>query len=150
MSFRVIVRGCAPRIAIEDYECPVHGRFEAQVDRDESGDAPSTIPCPADDDCYDCGGQPSAPGRAKMGCDTCGLPSEWRISAPLAKVRAVEALRGKSEKPERATWLDTTNLGEGQSLQEFQDDRAHIREEARKRDVMEFARAHHERLIGHD
>lgn len=127
MTWKIIVRGAPVRVAIEDYECPIHGRFEAQVDRDEQGDAPD-----------------------ETACIVCGVQSAWRISAPLARVRRFEAIKGKSEKPERDTWLDTTNLGEGQPLHEFWDDRAKIREAERKRDVMAFCRENHESVIGRD
>jgi hypothetical protein len=55
-------------------------------------------------------------------------------------VRALEAVKGKWEKPARATYTDTRNLGEGQPLHEWKEDRAKVWEEKRKADVMKFAR----------
>jgi hypothetical protein len=126
MSFRIIVRGSPTRISIEDFECPNCGRFEAEVPR-INGEPPDWITCPK-----------------------CHAPSEYRICAPMARVRRVEAIKGKWEKPERKEWLDVSNLAEGQLLYEFREDRERIREEERKREVYEFARAHHESVIGID
>ena len=46
---------------IQDYECPVHGRFEVAV----PGDTPDTWTCAVDD-----------------GWGRCGQKAEWRPSAP--------------------------------------------------------------------
>ena len=131
-----------------EYMCPEHGRFEVLVEREANGDAPDGTPCPVDDDCWDCGGQPSAPGRAESGCKTCnmlchapcGRASPWTISAPFGKVKAWEVRRGKWEKPERKTFLDTRKLGEGQDMEEFRADRRKIWDDQRKAEVMRMKR----------
>jgi hypothetical protein len=143
VSFTIKLRGSPPRLAIADYECPTHGRFEAQVDRDEHGDPPTTVRCQ-----HIIG---TITSIVHGPCDVlCNLAAEFRISAPLTRVRRVEAIKGKWEKPERKEWLDVSNLAEGQPLYEFREDRERIREEERKREVYEFARAHNESVIGID
>lgn len=135
MTYIVKIRseGRTKTIAAE-YECPEHGRFELDVERNDAGDAPDIVPCPIDDE-----------------DGACGRPAEWRISSPMTRVRNIEAAKkGKWEKPERKTWTDTSALGEGQPLYEWREDRARIWEEKRKQDVMRFAREHNERVIGGD
>ena len=106
------------------YTCPVHGEFDATVERDENGEAPDVMACPADE-CWVCGA---------IGCETCsrvtfapcGRPATWTPSPVAGRVRRVEVTRGKWEKPERKTYLDTRNLGEGQPLEELQAERRKI------------------------
>lgn len=63
------------------------------------------------------------------------------ISAPgIARVRKVEAHRGGYQKPEHETWTNTENLGEGQDLDDWKDDRAKVWERERERQAMEMAR----------
>jgi len=123
-----------------EYECEEHGRFELDVERNDAGDAPDVIQCPI----------PIAVRNSDGEEVLCSKPCEWRISAPLTTVRRVEAIKGKSQKPERKTWTDTTAVGEGQPLYDWWEDRAKIWEEKRKEDVMAFAREVHERPIGGD
>lgn len=141
MTWLVKVRseGRTKTIAAE-YECPEHGRFELDVERDDNGDAPNTINCPIE----------VPAGGVELEYVECGAVAEWRISSPLARVNRIEAIKGKSQKPERKTWTDTTAIGEGQPLYEWREDRAKIWEEKRKEDVMAFAREVHERPIGGD
>jgi hypothetical protein len=128
MTFTIKIRGTPTRLIASEYECPFHGRFELDVERTADGDAPDAIDCPL-----------------------CGETAEWRISSPLARAQKVTAVtRGKWQKPERETYTDTRNLGEGQPLNEWQDDRAKVWERWRQRDVMRFAKEHHERPIGGD
>ena len=131
MTFKITIRGSpSPTIAAE-YECPEHGRFELDVERSKSGDAPDMIACPIHPDC--------------------GLLAIWCISSPLCRVRKVEAMtRGKWQKPERSPWTDTSAIAEGQPLYEWKEDRARIWEEKRKEDVVRFARENNERVIGGD
>lgn len=101
---------------VAEYVCPEHGRFDRTLERTVAGDAPDDCPCP-----------------------DCGIVSPWTISAPLHRV-AVTAARGGWQKPERKTYLDTRELGEGMDIQEWREKRAAIREEQRKREVMELVR----------
>lgn len=84
----------------------------------------SAVPSPAPDDveCHECGGR-----------------ATWTPSALVAcRVRRVEVVRGGWQKPERPTYLDTRELGEGQSMDEFRAKRKAVWEERRKADVMAF------------
>lgn len=141
MSFTVKIRGARSSMLV-DYECPVHGRFEAEVRRDENGDPPASIGCP----------RVVATVESLMHgpCDMlCGEPSEHRMSAVRCKVRFFEAVtKGGWAKPEHKEFQDVSKLAEGQSLDEFWQERAAIREEERKREVVAFAREHHESIAG--
>lgn len=137
MTFVIKTRGARGTMLV-DYECPTHGRFEALVQRDENGDPPETQPC--SHRTFE-GYAPPAP---------CNLVAEIRICPPLARVNPIEAVKGKWQKPERKTWTDTRNLGEGQPLYDWKEDRAKVWEEKRKQDVYDFAREHNERVIGGD
>lgn len=100
------------------YTCEEHGEFDAEVRREENGDAPDSIPC-----------------------DVCSAPSTWTPSASVAcRVRRVEVVRGGWEKPERKTYLDTRKLGEGQSVNEFNAERKKIWNEQRHKRVKELLR----------
>lgn len=123
MSFTIKVRGAPPPTAIADYYCEEHGRFELQVKRNDQGDPPETVPCPA----FHCDA-----------CAGCGKPAVYCISAPLARVKAVSVTQGKYQKPERKTWLDTRELGEGMPLEEWQAKRAAIRDEQRRKELKEL------------
>ena len=126
MTWVIKTRGTPTASTIADYWCDDHHRFELAVDR-INGDAPDSARCPV-----------------------CGNESMWCISAPLARVNPIEAIKGKSQRPERATWTDTRAIGEGQPLYDWKEDRAKIWEEKRKQDVVDFARMHNERVIGGD
>lgn len=131
MSFVIKMRGAPTRTLIAEYECPVHGRFACEVERDENGDPPSVARCSVviEDNGED---------EEWLEEILCGQDAEYRISAPLGRVNRISAIRGKSEKPERETWLDTTNIAEGQPLYEFHEDRAAIRERQRQREYIEL------------
>ena len=117
MTFTIKLRGGrTPTIAAE-YVCPLHGRFELDVQRDDGGDAPATLPCPV---------------------DGCVEASPYAISAPLGRVKRVEVQRGKWQKPERKTWMDTRELGEGMDIDEWRSKRAAIWDEKRKQDLKDL------------
>lgn len=70
----------------------------------------------------------------------CGLASPFVISRPgYCKVKNVEAVRGGYQKPERPTWTDTTNLGEGQDVDDWWDDRAKVWDRQRESEIKELA-----------
>jgi hypothetical protein len=125
-----------PIVAV--YTCPEHGEFDAEVQRDENGEAPDVIPCDRALDAV------IEPGRSESGyqlrINLCGLPASWTPSPVVGRVKRFEVVRGKWEKPERPTYLDTRELGEGQSMDEFRAKRRAIWEEKRKADVMKFKR----------
>lgn len=115
MTFISKTRGDSTRPLLAEYTCPEHGVFECVVQREENGEAPDVVQC-----------------------DQCEGPATWTPSAIIGRVRRVEVVRGKYEKPERKTWLDTRNLGEGQDLDDFREDRRKIRDEQREREVREI------------
>lgn len=116
----------APIVAV--YTCPEHGEFDATVERDENGEAPDVEPCPfpvyqPGDCCED-------------HCALCYKPATWTPSPVASRVRRVEAVKGTWEKPERPTYLDTRELGEGMDDDEFRAKRAAVWERKRQEDVM--------------
>lgn len=113
-GFRIVTRGVADRPIVAEYICPTHGRYSVSVDRDENGDAPAAHIC------------------------ACGEAAEFAISAPAGRVKRFEAVRGKWEKPERKTFLDTRNLGEGQDVDDWRKDREAIRDEQRRQSLKEL------------
>lgn len=135
------------RPMIAEYLCPVHGRFELTVERDANGDPPAEMPCPALGLAHPLY-QPRPEDSARdfreahrRGDRRCDKASPFAISKPgFSKVKNVEAVRGGYEKPARETYTDTTNLGEGQSLEDWEGDRAKVWERERERQVMEMTR----------
>ena len=79
-------RSPGSRIAAE-YECPAHGRFEATMDREESGDPPGSAFCPHEIDMI------TDSGRPRRFRHRCGRASLHVISAPLTRVQRVTAAR---------------------------------------------------------
>ncbi len=138
MSFTIKIRGAPTSTVAAEYFCEQHGRFELDVDRNDAGDAPDVIPCPVE-----------LVVESELDAPTCGLPATYCISAPMTRVRKIEAVnKGKWQKPEHKTWTDTSAIAEGQPLYEWKEDRAKVWEEKRKQDVVNFAREHNERVRG--
>lgn len=136
--------GDSTRLIVACYTCPEHGLFECEVQRDEKGEAPDYVECPvavgwdgiADRPPGTFG--PSDPGAPGMPLQEvyCEQPSTWTPSADIAcRVRRVEVVRGKYEKPERKTYLDTRKLGEGQDPEEFRAEREKIWDERRREQI---------------
>lgn len=128
MTFTIKIRGSTDRPIAAEYMCPEHGRFTLTVDRDANGDPPGEMPCPKalDQVRYDWAG------------DHCWADSPFVISAPRVGVRRVEAVKGGWEKPARKTFLDTRDLGEGQDIDEWRENRAAIRDEDRRKHLKEL------------
>lgn len=121
------------RPMVAEYLCPVHGRFALTVDRDANGDPPDEMPCPTLVRLM------LLPGSVVE--EPCCRTSPFVISKPgYAKVKAVEAVRGGYQKAERPTWTDTTNLGEGQDLDDWWDDRAKVWDRHREDEVHKMAK----------
>lgn len=118
--------GDITRPVVAVYTCPVHGEFDAEVSRDENGEAPDVIPCSV---------EVPLPGDDTI-ADMCCLEATWTPSPIAARVRRIEAVKGKWEKPERKTFLDTRKLAEGQDIDDFRAERAAVWEEKRQADVM--------------
>lgn len=125
MSFIRKSSGASSQPLLCVYTCPEHGAFEAVVERDENGEAPDMI--------LGCG----VIGRAYAPCQR---ECTWTPTPVMSRVRAIEAVKGKWEKPERPTYLDTSELAEGQDPEEFWAKREAIWEEKRKEDVMNVKR----------
>lgn len=113
---------------VAEYLCPVHGRFSLTVDRDANGDAPGEMLCPA----------PNESVWTPVPVRGCSFWSPYVISAPRVGVRRVEVVRGGYQKPERPTWTDTTNLGEGQDLDDWHDERDKVWERDREDSIKEM------------
>lgn len=110
---------------IADYECPVHGRFEAVVARDENGDPPTEIVCAEKSACSD---------------GACDLPSPWRISAPAIHTQfVVSATQGKPDTKPHPNAMDTRPLAEGRK-NEWRKNRKKQREERRHQRLKEYLR----------
>lgn len=82
-GFRVRERGALDGAVVHQYRCPVHGVFDARVDR---ADVPEEVACPLDspvEPCTFCGameGQPCAPGcqeACSVSSARCGLTAPW-------------------------------------------------------------------------
>ena len=81
-----------------------------------------------------------SPSPDEIPCPVCGGPSTWTPSPVAFRVRRVEVVRGRWEKPERKTYLDTRKLGEGQDIEEFRAEREKIWDEKRRSDVKDLLR----------
>lgn len=136
MTFVVRHRGDTSRPIVAVYTCPEHGEFDAIVQRDQNGEAPDTIACPVVVDELILGVLPREPEDFLL----CEEPATWTPSPVACRVRRVEVSRGKWEKPERKTYLDTRKLGEGQDVEDFQAERKKIWTERRRQEVKELLR----------
>jgi hypothetical protein len=137
MSFIRKHSGDRERPIVCTYTCPEHGEFDAEVLRDENGEAPDAIECDRGTDAT------IMPGRSESGyvcrISLCGLSATWTPSPTVGcRVRRVEAVKGKWEKPERKTYLDTRELAEGMDPEEFDAKRKAVWEERRKEEVMQI------------
>ena len=141
-----------PSPVVATYTCPSHGEFDVEVLRDENGEAPDVVRCSLnlDDDpytdCPECHGQPPPRGQERCGyckgtsCNECHRLATWTPTPTACRVRRVEAVKGKWEKPERPTYLDTRELAEGMDPDDFAAKRAAIWERKRQEDVMKIKR----------
>ena len=121
--------GDSTRPIVAVYTCPEHGEFDAVVQRDENGEAPDAVLC-SYFECY------CDPTETCAGCKPCSAFATWTPSPIGCRVRRIEAVKGRWEKPERKTYLDTRELGEGMDMDEWQAKRKAVWEEKRQQDVM--------------
>jgi hypothetical protein len=136
MTFTVKVRGASSQPMVCVYTCPEHGEFDAEVQRDANGNSPDVVPCPS---LVDSDPIKHTDGHTYVFRGYCGKPAAWTPSADIAcRVKRFEVVRGKWERPERPTYLDTRKLGEGQSWDEFRKERAKVWEEKRQKEVKEL------------
>lgn len=135
-GFRVKVRISPGAPMTADYECPLHGRFEATVERDANGDPPSEARCPSQLTLREAFGVYDADADG----DTwkpprCGRASPWRISCPPVHTQfVVSASQGKSAAKPHAETMDTRMLAEGRK-NEFRRQRRKLKEERRHQRV---------------
>lgn len=114
------------------YTCPEHGEFDAEVQRDGRGEAPDVIACMVQLS-FDTRDPSIRPGY-------CGLLCSWTPSPVAGRVRRIEAIKGKWEKPERETFLDTRDLAEGMDVEDWQAKRKKVWDRKREEDVMKIKR----------
>ncbi len=127
MTFAIKFNGRATSVGgtmRADYECPVHGRFEALVERDANGNPPDEAKC--------------------MTWLTvtrfCGEWAPWRVSMPAVHTQfVVSATQGKSAAKPHAEALDTRKLAEGRK-KEWRLERKRLKEERRHKRVKELLR----------
>lgn len=140
MTWKINIRTAPGALVAAEYLCPVHGRFALDVPRGEDGDPPAEQRCvhPIEVRMFSLFG---ATPEERADRKRCPELAPHVISAPgTAKVRRVEAVRGSYQRPEFETWTNTENLGEGQDLDDWKDDRAKVWEREREREAMELAR----------
>lgn len=142
-AWKLTVRTSPGSLIAAEYECPVHGRFALDVPRGEDGDPPREVVCERALSLREAFHHPTKGLRWASPGAPCREPSSHVISAPgIARVKKVTALvRGSDNvKPEFSTWTDTTNLAEGQDLDDWKADRAKVWERENERQAMELAR----------
>jgi hypothetical protein len=136
MPFVIKTRGArGPMVA--EYFCPLHGRFEATVDRDEHGDPPATLKCPAVDRCYavDYGHiEPMQPPAIDVECpidDAEHVISAARLKFPFFKGPVFRG-NGRPEEQPSPTYMDTEPLADGMPAWEFAEKRKKVWEDWRE------------------
>jgi hypothetical protein len=122
MTWVLKTRG-AGGLMLADYECPVHGMFEATVYRDANGDPPATFAdCPVivDQDW-------------QLPCvETC----EWRPAPVRGRVKLGEMQQGRvCEYPAAEHMLDTRPLADGMPYDEWKAKQNKITRDIRLREV---------------
>jgi hypothetical protein len=140
MTFRIITRG-TPRQIASEFRCPTHGVFTAIVDSGTDAAPCPVVVC----NCDACRGaavtmQDIALPGLTVHVQRCGLASPWTPSLISFRMRRVEATRGNHERAQHKGWLDTSNLEEGQSFDDWQADREAVHEELRKDLVMQMVK----------
>jgi hypothetical protein len=137
MTWTVKIRTSPGALMTADYECPLHGRFEATVARDDDGNPPDFAPCPSEMP----GAVVGEDGRVRRHpalTMPCEFISPWRISCPPVHTQfVVSATQGKpAPKPHREA-MDTRPLAEGRK-KEWRQHRKKLREERRHRRLKDY------------
>lgn len=112
MTWTVKIRGVPSQPITQEFECPVHGRFEATAPHDTDA----------------------------IACIICGVASPWVISAPHGSVNQFEVVRGGVAKAENPGWLSTRALAEGMPIGEWKAKREKFYAEKRHAEAKEFGR----------
>ena len=136
MTWTIKVRTSPGALMTADYECPIHGRFEAIVGRDAAGDPPAMQHCEAEAHV-----NILAEDGGVLPCTTsCGAPSPWRIScAPVHTQFVVSATQGKATPKPHKEAMDTRPLAEGRR-KEWRQERKQQRIERRHARMKEYLR----------
>jgi hypothetical protein len=139
MTWTIKIRSSPGALMTAEYECPLHGRFEATVERDTNGDPPSEVLCRAFE--MESGWilvASIATEPTVMATTHCNLPSPWTISAPQLKrdsVPCYAAVRG-GDSERRPGMLDTRALAEGQPMSEWKAKQAAATQERRHHELI--------------
>lgn len=121
MTWIIKHRGDATAPILADFECPLHGTFEAVAPSNaDFAPCPSEIVAVVD-------GEP----RGDLEMVPCNEPSPWRPSPVCGRVKLVSAVQGKSEKPPRPTYTDTEQLQHRGAWTEWKAGRDKVWEEHR-------------------
>lgn len=124
MTWTLKIRSSPGALMAAEYECPVHGRFDAIVPRDTEGNPPESAVCPVD-------GVIGFPF-------SCARQSPFVISMPAVHTQfVVSASQGKPAPKPHPHALDTRPLAEGQR-KKFREDRRQIRRELRHQRLKEY------------
>jgi hypothetical protein len=109
MAFTIKLGGDPSAPIAAEFECPVHGRFESTLPRDQLPDA---LPCPR--------WKASTVDEA-IPVVRCARPSPWRFPAPGAtRVKLGELTQGKvMDYPPESVCLDTRPLADGMPYSEW-------------------------------
>ena len=135
MTWTMKVRTSPGAVMTADYECPVHGRFEATVERDANGDPPATVRCPHLPTCPHPLRLHDGPMVFVTGRPRCNREAPWRISCPPVHTQfVVSASQGKSAAKPHPETMDTRMLAEGRR-NEFRRQRKKLKEERRQKRV---------------
>ena len=121
MVWTLKVRGAGGGTIPHEYLCPEHGRFTAEVPRDN---VPDEVFC----------------DEIEHGNDNniCGLTSPWSPSGITCKVAIASFNRGKAEAPPNRQSLTTRDLADGMPMSEWRAKRAKLREERRRKRIKEM------------
>lgn len=114
MTFRIITRGASSDPLLADFRCPVHGVFEALVER-----GADIAACPHVD---------------PTGL-LCAATSPWTPSPIVGRVKLGEVSRGKSDGAPFPHALKTEALADGQSMSEFRANRRKVWAERRRAEI---------------
>jgi hypothetical protein len=114
MAYTVKIRTLPGSPMMAEYECYAHGVFEQLIERDEHGDPPATVRCPAPASAQFPPDSRDTPGGAP--CGVCYRKSDLAISAPKVKFWSRDPVPiGRASKSDEKDprMLDTEPLATG-------------------------------------
>jgi hypothetical protein len=139
VTWTLKVRSAGGGTIPHEYLCPEHGRFTAEVSRE---DVPDEMPCPEREPRLVPATQflslsDAEKLRSRAG-NPCGLTSPWSPSGIACKVPLASFNRGKSEAPPNRNALTTRDLADGMPMSEWRAKRAKLHEERRRKRIKEM------------